>query len=728
MCKDPQLAKKLSAAKESQHRFALICKGPKLLGLVLSKTSLEGLTKLKTELGGNAVYKGVCEGSEGALVFTLVADKAPTEDAKLTKFVRKVSGSNSLKARFALLGGGEEKKSGEEDLRQRAERELKENPKYESLSEENDEQRWYKLAMICAKILSGSGEEASDKLRPIYDKACFFAEKERFTDAIKLGKAILKAAPKARMIAALDRDDVGLAVKDFVKGQAEKKRFAELSAGEAVRLNKAGEPQAIDTATAKRRIILLKKKHVQLKRQEKRLAQLEKHGDSKNRKVRAEFDNIRGMIEDGLAVVGGEMLALSAKKGREVKLYDHTKIAKFAGYYQQGASSANVPIHHITGMIDFLESEILYVSLDDKAAALQDDLLKNKVKMAVEIDGKAQEIRIGKTLVINMNHLREPGDAHRLVNLFRRLAATDNGKALLQKLEKAGRRIEVVNPTDPAQSSFASSEVGAKGDEKTRKESSSEKKKRTRLRKELDDRLTAIKKNDIWQSFEKLDTERLRLERSQPDTFDHSERSVKKRAEFQEQIKAINEKIQTMLRNDPEAVKLVRKVRSLEAAAKKFDDSWKQNLDRRDSKVYMATSGERHDERKGFHHAGVTEPLPDDAILFHELTHSLNRAEGREASHLPIDRWFNEDEHSAVAAESEYLEEIGFNWRRDQYDGLLGPVDGPVPKQLGEKRMDALDEHLGKKVTKDDPDLSKLDRDDPDPENLSESGELSESN
>jgi len=101
---DPEFATNLSkAAKGKAHYFALVVKGSDIL-LALNKKPIKGgaIKEMKRELGGKAVYSGICQGVDGDLQFRST-DEMPSKLEKAIRTFAKDNAGKSVKPVFVLV-------------------------------------------------------------------------------------------------------------------------------------------------------------------------------------------------------------------------------------------------------------------------------------------------------------------------------------------------------------------------------------------------------------------------------------------------------------------------------------------------------------------------------------------------------------------------------------------------------------------------------------------------
>lgn len=98
---DEDLAEGLRGAKKSPRNFALICKGPKPVKLIVQKKPVRAgeLTKAKTESKGTEVIVGTVEGDGADHVFSVVGEVPNVKTSALKEFISEQAGL-TCKPRF----------------------------------------------------------------------------------------------------------------------------------------------------------------------------------------------------------------------------------------------------------------------------------------------------------------------------------------------------------------------------------------------------------------------------------------------------------------------------------------------------------------------------------------------------------------------------------------------------------------------------------------------------
>jgi hypothetical protein len=100
---DKELAAAITAAKNKEHNFAIVAKGPNVVHLFVSKLPIKDteVQKAKKAHSGNAVMRGKCQGQNGELVFRLAEDPS-VQEKKLKEFITSAT-QLPVKPRFEVV-------------------------------------------------------------------------------------------------------------------------------------------------------------------------------------------------------------------------------------------------------------------------------------------------------------------------------------------------------------------------------------------------------------------------------------------------------------------------------------------------------------------------------------------------------------------------------------------------------------------------------------------------
>ncbi len=107
---DEELEKGLRQAKKKPRNFAAICKGTKLLKLIVKKKPIKQpeIMAAKSEVQGNAIITGVCVGDGGAgMVFQVEGDEPSIKIPQMREYITEQTGL-AIKPRFEVVQALEE--------------------------------------------------------------------------------------------------------------------------------------------------------------------------------------------------------------------------------------------------------------------------------------------------------------------------------------------------------------------------------------------------------------------------------------------------------------------------------------------------------------------------------------------------------------------------------------------------------------------------------------------
>lgn len=454
----------------------------------------------------------------------------------------------------------------------------------------------------------------------------------------------------------------------------------------------------VGAVSSKERKRLASLKLVAVERETKRLQRLEAESldhldEDAQKQVREELRAARELLERGAEVLRAEVAARGKLIGATKAMAQVQQAHPWA--YHQANEVADVPLEQISRHLLKVE-ELTIASTPAAAAVLLRDAVKGlglSVAPATGTNGQ-RVIRIGSHLDIDLDALGDEG-ARKVLILLRSISATPSGQALLKGFEDAGLSVTIEDAPDPEEPFFSEDLVGS---DEYKTENRKTRRERKAQAKELRKEYAELQRAPWWNDRMELYVEWQRLSDELRELQANNDPG-----EAAKQIE-VDTKHQECLdydRLNPEAATGLTRALSIDEMLPDLESSPAWSIEKSTSKVAFATSGPGAEMVKEFGYAGLKGHLPEDAVLFHELTHSLNSARGKSLAHLGDDRFLNKEERQTVDAEGRYMEEIGYKWRRLSYDDALSPIDSRTDTDLPEERQKALREMFDRDRTSD---------------------------